>query len=313
VSVLAVQDTSVKRARRPAPDLGYAIFLVPGLVLFAVVIIAPVLANIGISFTDWSGVGTPEWTGLDNYTRLMGDTRFWTSTRNNLAMIFAMAIVPTIVGLILAAALFDYIAIRFGKRWATWLRAAYYLPQVLPIAVAGVVWGWILNPSYGVLNYLLETIGLDGLTNNWLGDRSTALLSVMGIMIWFQIGYPLVMFMAGLSRIDPELYEAADIDGASWFQRFRYLTIHMLRPEIFVVLLTTTIAALKVFAQIFVLTRGGPGDATLVPSYFAYQNFFERADVGYGASIATVMMLIIVALTIVFLTVQARREQDDVR
>jgi raffinose/stachyose/melibiose transport system permease protein len=304
---------SVRRPHRTLPDLGYAVYLIPGLLLFAVIIIFPLLANIGISFTEWSGVGTPEWVGLENYSRLLGDDRFWASTRNNLAMIVAMAVIPTIVGLFLAAVLFDYVAVRIGQRWATGLRAAYYVPQVLPIAVAGVVWGWILNPSYGALNFMLETLGLDALTNNWLGDRSTALLSVMGIMIWFQIGYPLVMFMAGLQRVDPELYEAAEVDGASWFQRFWFITIHMIRPEIFVVLLTTTIAALKVFAQIFVLTRGGPGDATLVPSYFAYQNFFERADVGYGASIATVMMVIIIGLTIVFLRVQNRREMEELR
>lgn len=302
-----------RRLRRAMPDPGYAVYLIPGLLLFAVIIIFPLLANIGISFTQWSGVGTPEWIGLENYSRLFGDDRFWASTRNNLAMIVAMAIIPTIIGLFLAAVLFDYVAVRVGRRWATWLRAAYYVPQVLPIAVAGVVWGWILNPSYGALNLLLETLGLDALTQNWLGDRSTALLSVMGIMIWFQIGYPLVMFMAGLQRINPEMYEAAEVDGASWFQRFWYITIHMIRPEIFVVLLTTTIAALKVFAQIFVLTRGGPGDATLVPSYFAYQNFFERAEVGYGASIATVMTVIIVGLTIVFLRIQNRREAEELR
>ena len=101
-------------------------------------------------------------------------------------------------------------------------------------------------------------------------------------MIWFQIGYPLVIFMAGLQRVDPQLYEAAELDGASWLQRFLRITIHLIRPEILVVLLTTTIAALKVFGPIFVLTRGGPGTATIVPSYFAYQNFFEKASVGYG-------------------------------
>jgi raffinose/stachyose/melibiose transport system permease protein len=312
---MAVLTSALERRLAPIRriDPGYALYLIPGLLLFTVVIIFPLLANIGISFTQWSGIGTPEWVGLDNYSRLIGDDRFWASTRNNLAMIVAMAIIPTIIGLVLAAVLFDYIAVKFGQRWASGLRALYFIPQVLPIAVAGVVWGWILNPSYGVLNFILEALGLDALTNNWLGDRSTALLSVMGIMIWFQIGYPLVMFMAGLSRVNPELYEAADLDGANWFQRFWYITIRMIRPEIFVVLLTTTIAALKVFAQIFVLTRGGPGDATLVPSYFAYQNFFERADVGYGATIATVMTIIIIGLTIAFLLVQGRREEEDVR
>ena len=100
----------------------------------------------------------------------------------------------------------------------------------------------------------------------------------MGVLIWVQIGYPVVMFMSGLQRVDPELYEAADLDGAGWWQRFRRITVHLIQPEIYVVLVTTTIAALKVFGPIFVLTRGGPGNATLVPSYFAYQNFFEKAQ-----------------------------------
>lgn len=219
-----------------------------------------------------------------------------------------MTIVPTVVGLILAATLFDYIGRVFGRGMASFLRAGYYLPQILPIAIAGVVWGWILHPQYGVLNSVLGAIGLGGLAQNWLGSQSTALLSVMAIMIWFQLGYPLVIFMAGLQRIDPDLYEAAELDGASWFQRFRYITVQLIRPELYVVVLTTTMAALKVFAQVFVLTRGGPGTATIVPSYFAYQNFFEKAAVGYGSAISTLLAAIIIALAIAFLRAQSRSD-----
>ena len=176
------------------------------------------------------------------------------------------------------------------------------------MAIAGVVWTWILQPDYGALNWLLQGIGLGSLARNWLGDGTTALPTVMTIMVWFQLGYPLVIFMGALQRIDPELLEAAAIDGATWFQRFFYITIHLIRPEIFVVVLTTTIYALKIFAQIFVLTRGGPGTATMVPSYFAYQNFFQKADVGYGSAIATIMAIIIMALTLVFINFQSRQE-----
>jgi raffinose/stachyose/melibiose transport system permease protein len=131
----------------------------------------------------------------------------------------------------------------------------------------------------------------------------------MVIMVWIQVGYPTVMFMAGLQRVDPELYEAADLDGASWWQRFTRISVPLIRPEIYVVLVTTTIAALKIFGQIFVLTRGGPGNSTLVPSYFAYKNFFERANVGYGSAISTVLTVIIVLLTFVFLRVQSRDQR----
>jgi raffinose/stachyose/melibiose transport system permease protein len=131
---------------------------------------------------------------------------------------------------------------------------------------------------------------------------------VMGVMIWFQLGYPIVMFMSGLARVDPELYEAADLDGASWWQRFRKITVYMIRPEFYVVLITTTIAALKIFSQVFVLTRGGPSYSTLVPSYFAYLNYFERAQVGYGSAISTVLTVLIILLSIVFLRAQNRAE-----
>jgi raffinose/stachyose/melibiose transport system permease protein len=290
---------------------GYIPFMIPGFILFGLVIIVPFLMNVGVSFTKWNGVGTPAWIGLGNYQRAIGDAVFWASFRNNLILIFAVTIVPTIVGLMLADFLYEYVALRAGNGVASFFRAGFYLPQVLPVAIAGVVWGWILDPQYGALNWLLKAAGLGVLARNWLGDASTALASVMAIMVWFQIGYPLVIFMSALQRLDPELMEAAAIDGASWSQRFGII-IHLVLPEILVVLLTTTIYALKLFGQIYVLTRGGPGNATIVPSYFAYQNFFEKARVGYGSAISTIMTVIIIALTIAFINVQARQEKGTV-
>jgi ABC-type sugar transport systems, permease components len=289
---------------------GYWFYLIPSAVLFLAVIVVPFLMNIGVSFTRWTGVGTPRWTGLDNYRRLFTDENFWSSFQNNVLLIVAMAIIPTVIGLVLAAALFDYIGKRFGPRTASALRAAYYLPQVLPVAVAGVVWGWMLHPSYGALNEILKAVGLDSLAENWLGDPDFALATVMAIMVWFQLGYPVVIFMAGLQRVDPSLYEAAEIDGATWWRRFWHITVPQIRPETYVVLLTCTIAALKVFAPIFVLTRGGPGKATMVPSYFSYQNFFEKANVGYGSAIATILAIIIVVVTFFFLRIQERDKES---
>jgi raffinose/stachyose/melibiose transport system permease protein len=131
----------------------------------------------------------------------------------------------------------------------------------------------------------------------------------MVIMVWVQLGFPVVIFMAGLQRVDPALHEAAELDGASWMRRFWHVTLPQIKPEIYVVLLWTTIAALKVFAPIYVLTRGGPAGATNVPAYYSYQNFFERTQVGYGAAIATVLTLLIVALSIVFLRFQRPAEE----
>ncbi|GAB3443362.1 carbohydrate ABC transporter permease [Actinophytocola sediminis] len=295
-----------REGRRSA---GYLPYLVPGVLLFVVIIAVPLAMNIGISFTRWQGVGTPDWVGLDQYRKLFADATFWVSFRNNLALIVAMAVLPTFFGLLLATALFDVVAKRFGNRTTTVLRASFYLPQVLPAVVAGVVWGWILHPEYGSANALLRLVGLESWTQNWLGDERTALLSVMGVLLWIQLGYPLVIFLAGLQRVDPQLYEAAELDGASWWQRLWAVTVPQIRPEIFVVLLTCTIASLKSFDKIFVLTSGGPGGSTNTPAYFSFQNFFEKTNVGYGAAIATVLTVLILGLTFLFLRAQNARDK----
>ncbi|WP_045746227.1 carbohydrate ABC transporter permease [Actinoplanes rectilineatus] len=287
---------------------GYAPYLIPGVIASVAVIVVPLVMTVYVSFTKWTGVGSPRWVGFDNYTRLFADSLFWASFGHIALLIIAMAVIPTLLGLVLAAVLFDYIAKHFGDRWAGLFRSGYYVPQVLPVAVTGIVWGWILHPGYGALNRILEAVGLTGLAKDWLGDPDYALYSVMGVMIWFQLGYPIVMFMSGLQRIDPSLYEAADLDGAGWWQKFRRITVYMIRPEFYVVLVTTTIASLKIFGQVFVLTGGGPSNATLVPSYFAYKNFFEKAQVGYGSAISTVLTVLIVILAFVFLRLQNRAE-----
>ncbi|SCE86171.1 raffinose/stachyose/melibiose transport system permease protein [Micromonospora haikouensis] len=303
-------DPKGRRGPRRRGDAGYWLYLLPGAVLFALVIGGPLLFTGYLSLTRWSGIGDPTFVGLENYQRLLDDTVFWQSFRNTLAMIVAMVVVPTVVGLVLAAVLFDTIGRRFKSRTANALRAAFYLPQVLPVVVAGIVWGWILRPD-GALNGLLDAVGLGALSHDWLGDPDTALPAVMGVMIWVQIGYPVVVFMAALQRVDPELYEAAEIDGAGWARRFRAITLPQIRPETFVVALTCTIAAMKVFGPIYALTRGGPENATNVPSYFAYYTFFKKLQVGYGSAISTVLTLIIVVVALLFIRAQHRAERQD--
>ncbi|MFC0624168.1 carbohydrate ABC transporter permease [Kribbella deserti] len=300
-------------ARRPRrSERGFWWYLVPGAVSFAAIIAIPFGANIYLSLTKWSGIGSPRFVGLANYERLFADDVFWASFRNSLAMVIAMVIVPTVIGLVLAATLFDVIGRRFGPRAASFLRATFYLPQVLPVVVAGILWGWLLRPE-GALNAVLGAVGLESLSHDWLGDPKTALPMVMLVMIWVQIGYPVVIFMAALQRVDPDLYEAAEIDGAGWARRFQAITLPQIRPETFVVALTCTIAALKVFGPIWALTRGGPNNATTVPSYFAYNAFFNKLQVGYGAAVATALTLVIVIVSLAFLRVQRRAEAAEER
>ncbi|MFF9472602.1 carbohydrate ABC transporter permease [Streptomyces roseolus] len=296
----------MKTTRHPR-STGYAVFLVPGLLLSLLFLVVPLVMTFYYSLTVWQGIGDPTFTGLDNYVRLFQDADFWASFRNIAFVIVGIAVVPTLLGLFLSALLFDYIGKKHGDGVVSVFRSGLYLPQVIPVAVTGLMWGWILAPE-GAINSILDTIGLGSLAQNWLGDPDLALWMVLGVLVWMQLGYPLVLFMSGLQRIDPELYEAASLDGATWWQRFTRITVPILRPEVYVVLVTTTIAGLKVFAQIFVLTGGGPGNSTLVPAYFAYQNFFERADVGYGSAISTTITLLVLIIAGTMLARQARED-----
>jgi raffinose/stachyose/melibiose transport system permease protein len=290
---------------------GFWLYLVPGLVLFTAIILVPFIWNVYLSFTKYRGIKPPEFTGLDNWVKLLGDEQFWISFQNSIAMIIAMVVLPTLLGLLIASVLFDLVAKSFGGRVASFLRATYYLPQILPIAVAAVVIGWILRPDDGALNEILRAVGLGDLAHNWLGSPDTALASIMVVMVWVQLGYPVVIFMAALQRVDPELYEAAALDGANWWQRFRAITVAIIRPEIFVVTLTCTIAALKVFGPVYTLTRGGPGTSTIVPSYYSYSQFFQSQQVGYGATIATALTIIVIILTIAFIQAQNWVERKE--
>lgn len=280
-------------------------FVVPGLVLFLGVIGVAFVWNIYLSFTKWNGLGTPRWVGLKNYETLVGDAQFWESFLHAFMFIGAMSIVPTILGVFIGALIFDYVAPRFGNTASAFMRGGLYLPQIVPLTITGIMWVWLLDPSTGVINTFLRAMG-STTQPNWLGDANLAFWSVSVIMVWIQIGYTIVIFMSGMARIDPSLSEAAQIDGASWLQRFRVITLPQLGPEIGVVLLTTTVAALKVFAPIYVMTQGGPGTATQVPAFFSWFQFFTTTKVGYGAAIATVLAVLLTILAIVILYVQNR-------
>jgi raffinose/stachyose/melibiose transport system permease protein len=305
-SVTARNGSAARQGRA-----GYWWYLVPMGVGFVGIVFAPFVANVYYSFFKWQGGAAPKrWYGVGNYLDLFKDSTFWSSFTNSIYMIVGIVVVPTIIGLVLAAVLFDYIGRRFGDRVSSFLRATLYLPQILPIAVAGVLWSTILNSRTGALTSILHGVGIAN-TPDWLGSPKIAIYSVMLVLIWLQIGYPVVVFMAALQRVDPELYEAAELDGAGWWRRFVSITLPQIRPEVFVVVLTATVGALKVFAPILILTQGGPQSSTYVPSYYAYLNFFEYSRVGYGAAIATVMSVVILIVAVLLLTWQRHSARKD--
>ncbi len=228
----------------------YYWFAVPGVLTFATLVGGSFAYNIYLSFNEWQGIGKPEWIGLANYERLIQDRVFWISFLHAFEFILAMSIIPTALGLIIAALIYDFIAKHFGNAVSTFLRISLYVPQIIALPVVGILWAWMLSPNVGVINTILRNIGLDKFALNWLGQSSTAMFALSIMMIWIQIGYTIVILISGMSRLDPYLDEAAQLDGATWFERFRIVTIPQLYPEISVVLLTTTVAALKVFGPV---------------------------------------------------------------
>ncbi|KXZ61817.1 Lactose transport system permease protein LacF [Microbacterium laevaniformans] len=295
--------------RRRSGNVGYWWYLIPTIVGITAIVLLPLAMNIYFSLFQWKGGIAPmRWYGLGNYIDLLGDAEFWLAFKNSIYMIIAVMVIPTGIGLVLASMLFDYLGKEFGSRTSAFLRANYYLPQILPIAVAGFIWSWVLATQNGLLNSFLSALGMKN-PPDWLGNPNIAIYAVMLMLIWLQIGYPVVVFMSALQRVDPELYEAASLDGAGWWRRFFAITIPQIRPEIFVVVITGTVAALKVFAPILILTGGGPEGSTVVPSYYSYRNFFELSKVGYGSAIATTMAIVIFVVAGTMLWLQRRNAE----
>ena len=280
------------------------LYLIPGLVIYLVFIFIPILSTIRNSFYDWNGFSAGrEFVRLDNYTALLDDPQFFTALINNFIFIFFYSIIPIMIGLILATLLG-----RKPLRGMTFFRTGLFLPQILSMVVVGFTWRWIFNPTFGLLNTGLRALGLDSLTRAWLGDFQTALPAVGAVGSWVMYGFCMVLFLAGMQRIPEDQFEAAELDGANGFRQFLHITLPSLRAEMGVALITTVIAALRVFDLVYVTTRGGPGDATLVTGFLVYRSAFQQNQLGYASAIATIMTILILIISLIILRFQSSEE-----
>lgn len=280
------------------------IYLAPGLIIYLVFVFYPLLETIRTSFYQWDGFSTNRsFVGLSNYLRLFQDQQFFQAIQNNIIFIVFYSIIPIIIGLFLASLL--------GRKpipGLTFFRTVLFLPQILSMVVVGVTWRWIFNPTFGLLNMTLKTIGLDSLAKAWLGDFGWALPAVGLIGTWVQYGFCMILFLAGMQRIPGEYFEAAQLDGASEFKQLLFITLPSLRPELSVALMTTIIAALRVFDLIYVTTRGGPGNSTLVTGFLVYRAAFQQNKIGYAAALATIMTVMIFGISMIIQHLQKKWE-----
>ena len=272
-------------------------FALPFVIIFLVFMAGPILASLVLSLTDFglrdlrNPLGT-NFIGLDNYVELAGDPTFRIALLNT--AYFVVIGVPLTLGLGLAAAL----ALDRGiRRFRTIYRVGYYLPVVTSIVAVAVVWRFVLNPDYGLLNMTLGAMGIEG--PNWLGDEVLAMPSLIVMAAWRNLGFAMVLFLAGLQTIPVQLYEAASIDGAGRWAAFKSVTLPLLRPTLLFAVVITTIGYLQVFEEPFVMTDGGPLDRTLSVSMFMYEEGFEFFHQGYAAAIAWVLFLLVAIVAVV--------------
>ncbi len=279
---------------------GY-LFVLPAFLLYATFMIYPFFQSIYLSFTSWNGVDpVKHWVGLANYRELVHDDLLWTSLRHNLTWVIVGTISPMVIGLLLAILLWR------RPRGFTLFRTAYFMPQVLSSVVIAILWGWIYNPIFGLLNQSLEKVGLESLTRGWLGDPNVALYAVLVAAIWAETGFVFVVFLAGLQNVSRDLLEAATVDGANAWQRFWDVTLPQLANVITVVGALLLIGGFNVFDIIFVMTGGGPNNATEVIGTYTYTEAFTQNRVGYAATLSLVMTAISLVASFIFIRFRER-------
>ncbi len=277
--------------RRLSPYL----FLAPYLLLFGVFLMIPAVIGVFASFTDWSISGTPHFIGLSNYQTILNDPLFRQSLGNTLYFVAITAVPLIMVGLLLA------LLVNQNLRGRNLIRTLIFLPYVVSISVVGIIWVWILDRTFGLLNFYLSPLGIRPAIG-WLTDVNAAMPALAVTTVWWTVNANMIIYLAGLQDIPEELYEAARIDGANRWQVFRFITIPMLLPVNAFVIPTTVIACWRVFGQAFVMTKGGPQGRTFVIAQYIYQTAFQNFRMGQAAAAAVILLL----LTLLFTVVQLR-------
>lgn len=278
------------------------VFVLPAFILYFIFFIVPFGQSVQISLTDWNGINSVKnFVGLGNYLNLLQDDLMWKSLKNNFIWVIIGTIAPIITGLLLAVLL-------SGKntKGRTLFRTIYFMPVMLSPVVIGIIWGWVYNPIYGMLNRILDTIGLSHLSRGWLGDPELALYMVLITAIWSYFGFCLVVLMAGMQNVDTELYDAANMDGANSFQQFFHVTIPQLSSVITMIVAYTLIGGLNVFDIVYIMTGGGPANSTELIATYTYKQSFQLNSVGYGAALSMVMTLLSLISSVLFLKFRSK-------
>ncbi len=270
------------------------LFLAPALLILLVSVFWPALQAFRLSFMEYGYDITqpPTWVGFKNFQRLMEDQTFWQTLKNTVLYLVCVVPILAIAPLILA------ILVNQKLKGIRWFRVAYYTPVVVSMVVSGIAWKW-LYAEKGLLNYLVSAMTHSDASIPWLTSPDWALFSVMAVTVWKGLGYYMVIYLAGLQGLPADLYEAAAIDGSDGWRKHWDITLPLMKPYIFLVAVISAIAATKVFEEVFVMTQGGPRNASKTVVYYVYSSAFNDLDMGYACTIGLALFLIILALSFI--------------
>jgi multiple sugar transport system permease protein len=277
-------------ARHRESITGY-LFLLPDLLGLLIFLIIPIAYAFFISLHDWDGLSAMRWNGLDNYLKLLSDAQFWASLK--ITAIYTIIYVPVLYAISLGLALLVNQRLPFMR----FFRTIFFVPVVLSLVVSSLMWKYIFDERAGLLNFLIGLIGIP--PQAWLGSVELALPSIIIVSVWIQMGYFMVIFIAGLQDIPREYYEAARIDGANRWQMFFRITLPLLKPTSLFVIVISLIASFQVFDQVWVMTKGGPARATEVTAVYIYQQAFQYLHLGYGSAVAFVLFVVILSCSLI--------------
>lgn len=281
-------------------------FLFLPLAWYLIFLVYPMFTSLVISFTDWDGLSlNRQFIGLGNYVRFwVDDPVARRALVNNVLWTIGTVLIPTGIGLMLAVILNNTKLI--GR---TLIRAMFYMPSVVPLVAIGIIWAWMYDPNFGAINETLRAIGLSGWARGWLSDYSSAFPATFAASVWSGIGFPMVLYLAGLQSIPDSLYEAASIDGCGGFQAFWYITFPSLRESHIIVGTLAVIQSFKVFDMVYTMTWGGPGQITQVLGTWMYFQSFQYYRAGYGAAIAWIIALITMIVAIPYIRIMTSDER----
>jgi len=271
------------------------LFLAIPIIIYLVWVIGPMFYTFYLSLTNWDGLSSPQFIGFRNYERLFTDRVFFLSLTNNMKWLASFVTVPVVLGLALAMILNRAVP---GEKF---FKMSFYMPMVLAMVVSGLIWGWLYHPRGGLINSVLVGLGIVEKGPGWLSDRDLALWSIIIVAIWRQVGYVMVLYLAGLKSINPEYLEAAKIDGANDWQVFRKVLLPLLMPVSVIVLVISVIDSLRAFDLVSVMTRGGPANSSSVLANYMYIQAFNNYRMGYAASIAVILFLISLVFIFIYL------------